>query len=78
MDGKLTIYHPAGVPHYWIVDPQNRTLLVYRWHPEGYVVLLGAGGDKTVRAEPFDALELRVGLLFGDEEDIAEGEPGSP
>lgn len=72
---KLTLYHAAGVPHYWVVDPQNRTLLVYRWLPDGYVVALGAGSDKAVRAEPFEALELRVGLLFGDEEDAVEGEP---
>jgi Uma2 family endonuclease len=66
---KLAIYHAAVVPHYWIIDPVNRMLLVYRRLSEGYVVVLGAGGDKTVRAEPFDALELRVGLLFGDEDE---------
>jgi Putative restriction endonuclease len=66
----LTLYHASGVPHSWVVDPQNRTLLVYRRLPDGYVVALGAGSDKAVRAEPFEALELRVGLLFGDEEDV--------
>ena len=28
-----------------------------------------AAAGETVRAEPFDAIELRVGVLFGDEED---------
>lgn len=72
---KLTIYHAAKVPHYWIIDPFNRFLLVYRWLPEGYLVVLGAGNDMIVRAEPFDAIELRVGLLFGDEEE-GESSPG--
>jgi Uma2 family endonuclease len=67
---KLVLYHAAEVPHYWIVDPGNRTLLVYRWLREGYVAVLGAGSDKIVRAEPFEALELNVGILFGDEDEI--------
>lgn len=69
---KLVLYHAAEVPNYWIIDPSNRTLLVYRWLREGYVAVLGAGSDKIVRAEPFEALELHVGLLFGDDTE-AEG-----
>lgn len=72
---KLALYHAAGVPHYWIIDPANQLLLVYRRLAEGYVAVLGAGSDKVVRAEPFEAVELRVGLLFGDEEDIAAADP---
>jgi Uma2 family endonuclease len=67
---KLVLYHAAEVPHYWIVDPNNHTLLVYRWLREGYIAVLGAGSDKIVRAEPFEALELHVGLLFGDDDDV--------
>jgi Uma2 family endonuclease len=77
---KLAIYHAAEVPHYWIIDPLNRTLLVYRWLAEGYVVVLGAGSEKTVRAEPFEAIELPVSVLFGDEEEVKveEGEDAEP
>ncbi|MGK4006815.1 Uma2 family endonuclease [Sorangium sp. So ce1036] len=64
---KRSIYHAAGVGHYWIIDPANRMLIVYRWTREGYLLALSAGADALVRAEPFDALELGVGLLFGDE-----------
>lgn len=64
---KRSIYHAAGVGHYWIVDPANRILIVYRWTREGYLFTLSAGVGALVRAEPFEALELRVGLLFGDE-----------
>lgn len=72
---KLSIYHEAEVPHYWIIDPLNRTILVYRRVPVGYLVVLGAGADKIVRAEPFEALDLNVGLLFGDEEEVEESGP---
>lgn len=64
---KLELYRRYGVPHYWIVDPDAGTLVVYRLTPDGYLVALTALRDAVVRAEPFEAIELRVGLLFGDE-----------
>jgi Uma2 family endonuclease len=72
---KLAIYHRAEVTHYWIVDPLNRTLTVYRWTGDGYVVALGCGGEMTVRAEPFGDLEIHVGVLF---EEAAPEEPSAP
>ncbi|MFT3773094.1 MAG: Uma2 family endonuclease [Minicystis sp.] len=65
---KLRVYHRAEVPHYWIVDPQHETLTVLRWTPDGYLTALTAGRGDRVRAEPFAAIELPVGALFGDEE----------
>jgi Uma2 family endonuclease len=66
---KLRVYHQFHVDHYWIVDPQNQTLTVLRWTPDGYLAALTAGRADRVRAEPFDAVELSVGVLFGDEEE---------
>ncbi|WP_437984573.1 hypothetical protein [Sorangium sp. So ce117] len=40
---------------------------MHRWTPEGYLVALRAERGERIRAEPFDALELQVGVLFGDE-----------
>ncbi len=57
--------------HYWIIDPIDETLAVYRWQSDGYVELLIAERGETVRAEPFAAIELRVGVLFGDDDDEA-------
>ena len=62
-------YHRAGVPHYWILDPDTKSLAVYRNSHEGYVNILVAHAGDTVRAEPFDAVEIRVGLLFGEDLD---------
>ena len=70
---KRRIYHRHGVPHYWIVDPTEETLSVCRWTPDGYVEVLSAERGEEVRAEPFDALPLKVGVLFGDEDDEPEG-----
>ena len=66
---KPRVLHAAEVPHYWLVDPEEQILLVHRWSPDGYTVVQRAAAGETVRAEPFDAIELRVGVLFGEEDD---------
>jgi Uma2 family endonuclease len=66
---KFRVLQAAGVPHYWIVDPEEKVIIVHRLEPHGYLVALTAATGETVRAEPFDAVELRVGVVFGDEDD---------
>ena len=64
---KKRSYHRHMVPHYWLLDPDEETLAVNRWHVDGYVEVLVADRDERVRAEPFDGIEIRVGVLFGDD-----------
>jgi hypothetical protein len=64
---KLRLYHRVGVEHYWMVDPRDATLTVMRWSADGYVTLLRAVRGEVVRAEPFAAVEIAVGTLFGDD-----------
>lgn len=64
---KLGVYHRERVGHYWIVDPREEILTVMRWGEDGYVMVLAAQRGDRVRAEPFDAIELEVGTLFGDD-----------
>jgi Uma2 family endonuclease len=66
---KKRLYQRHHVGHYWIVDPVEETLAVYRWHSDGYVEILIAERTERVRAEPFDAIELQIGVLFGDDLD---------
>ena len=66
---KRAIYHRAHVSHYWVVDLEKETLTVLRWSPAGYVIVLVAGPEDSVRAEPFEALELWCGGFFGRERD---------
>jgi hypothetical protein len=63
------VLHKCEVPHYSIVDPEREVLTVHRWERDGYLVALQAGRGQVVRAEPFEAMELKVGVLFGDEPD---------
>jgi Uma2 family endonuclease len=66
---KMWHYHQAGIPHYWLLDPDTKTLAVYRDSPEGYINVLVAHAGQSVRAEPFEAVEIRVGLMFGEDRD---------
>jgi len=50
-----------------IVDPRETTLTVMRWIRDGYVTLMRAERHEVVRAEPFQAIEIVVGTLFGDD-----------
>ena len=64
---KVRRYHQAGVPHYWLLDQHARSLTVYRHGPDGYVVALVAEAGEKVRAQPFDAVEVSVAELLGDD-----------
>lgn len=66
---KLNRYHHFELPHYWIVDPMEESLSVFRWMAEGYLLILAAGRNDRVHAEPFEAIELPVGALFGEEDE---------
>ena len=66
---KLETSHAAGVPHYWLVDHDEKILQVYRHEPAGYLLVTSCGTGETIRAEPFEGCELRTGVIFGDEDD---------
>ena len=66
---KWQVLQRAGVPHYWIVHPEEKVLHVYRLENDRYSCVLTATKGELIRAEPFDAVELRAGVLFGDEDD---------
>lgn len=66
---KRRIYADHGIPHYWLLDTQRQVLIVLRLTDDGYVEALQAARPDRIRAEPFEAVELPVGVLFGDDED---------
>lgn len=61
---KRRIYRREAVRHYWIVDPRDRTLEVYRLDNGRWNELDTFEGDAVVRAEPFDAIELDLSVLW--------------
>ena len=61
---KMPVYARERVGHVWLVDPVLRTLELFRLDGEGYRVVATWHDDARVRAEPFDALELELGVLW--------------
>ncbi len=62
---KLEIYLREGVGHAWLVDPAAHILEIFRATPEGWLRARVFVGDAPVRAEPFDAIEFPLGVLWG-------------
>lgn len=60
---KRAIYQAAGVPWYWLLDPEARTLSVLRLVSEGYVVdrVVGLGLHAL---PPFDAVPIDLDSVF--------------
>lgn len=65
---KLDIYARESVSHAWLVEPKDRTLEVYRLEGGRWVRLATFKDDAKVRAEPFDAIELDLAILWADVE----------
>jgi len=63
---KRRVLHEKGVPHYWILDPEGKTLSVLRWHADAYLLVTVASPGDLAALEPFDAVTLEVTKLFGD------------
>jgi len=61
---KLPIYARNGVQYAWIVDVDEQYLEVRRLENGGWREVAVFTGDK-VRAEPFDAIELDMTLVWG-------------
>ena len=61
---KMRIYAREGVKHLWHVEPLERRLDIYRLSEGQWVLAQSFGQDERVHAEPFEALELELALLW--------------
>jgi Uma2 family endonuclease len=55
---KRRLYARHGVPYYWIVDGDARTVEMYRLEGDAHVLLARGTGDAIVAAAPFPGLAL--------------------
>ncbi len=63
---KLPLYAEHHVSHAWLVDPILRTLEVLRLENGRWSILGTYRDEARVRAEPFEAFELELGILWAD------------
>ena len=63
---KMRIYAREGVRHVWHVDPLARTLDIFGLQGGDWLLLHSFSGEERVRAEPFEAIELELALLWSE------------
>ncbi|WP_254360469.1 Uma2 family endonuclease [Corallococcus exiguus] len=63
---KLPVYAREGVRHVWFIDPVLRTLEVFRLESGQYVQLATHSGTDSVYAEPFEAVALKLAVLWDE------------
>jgi Uma2 family endonuclease len=64
---KLPIYARESIPHVWLIDPIApiaRTLEVFRLAGGKWTLVGTFEGDAKIQPEPFDAVELDLGVLW--------------
>ena len=61
---KMPLYARQRVGHVWIIDATLQSLEVYRLDGDSFRLMLTSSGDAKVRAEPFDAIELDLAVLW--------------
>ena len=66
VERRTQLFERNGVPFYWVVDVERGLLTSHRLAGGSYAPALEAARWQIVRAEPFDAVEIRMGALFGD------------
>jgi Uma2 family endonuclease len=65
MERKLKLYHASGVREYWIVDPENRGLTVYRFQ-EGAILVNTYKETDKVPAAIFPGLDITLEQVFAE------------
>jgi len=63
---KMRIYAREGVRNVWHVDPVAQTLEIFRLEGRHWLLVDSVAGDERVRAEPFEAFELDLALIWAE------------
>ena len=78
----LLLLQRAGVPFYWILSPEDRTLIVYALDGGTYrlcysVAYRSPETPNAARIPPFESIEIHLAYLFG-EDGFGEEGAGEP
>ena len=61
---KMRIYAREGVRYVWQMDPLANSLDIFRLEGRNWLLVDSFVGDESVRAEPFEAIELELALVW--------------
>jgi Uma2 family endonuclease len=63
---KMDVYARERVRHAWLVDPLAKLLEAWRLEGDRWLRLGSWRGDARIRVEPFEAVELELGMLWAE------------
>lgn len=61
---KMEIYRKAGVPHYWLADPEENTLEAFLLTCANYTLIAAGGPGDTFTNQEFPGLKLDLEKVF--------------
>ncbi len=61
---KHQLYARHGVPFFWLVDPEGRTVEAFVLGPQGYSLAVRAFGSEPVSPPPFPDINLIPASLW--------------
>ena len=61
---KMEIYRKAGIPHYWLVDPEENTLEAFMLKEGSYTLEFVGGPGDTFTHPEFPGLDLDLDKVF--------------
>ncbi|HEY9799634.1 MAG TPA: Uma2 family endonuclease [Leptolyngbyaceae cyanobacterium] len=64
---KRSQYQDCGIPEYWIIDPETKTILVLELIDKTYTEVGNFSGEDLVVSPQFSQLELKVSQIFTSE-----------
>jgi len=63
---KMPIYAEHHVQHLWLINPIDKTLDVFKWSSQGWLLLHAYVENDMVRADPFQEIEIDLAELWLD------------
>lgn len=64
LSAKHQLYGKYGVGEYWIVDGENRKVLIYRLQGDTYMEISRLGGNEPITSPLLPGFSLDVSLIF--------------
>ncbi|MEM9275773.1 MAG: Uma2 family endonuclease [Cyanobacteria bacterium P01_F01_bin.143] len=61
---KRMQYQDSGIPEYWIVDPQTKTVIVLELKADTYIEVGNFSNDDLIQSSKFKELKLKVSEVF--------------
>lgn len=61
---KMEIYRKAGIPHYWLVDPEESTLEAFMLQNGNYALIAAGGPGDKLTHHAFPGLDLDLERVF--------------